>query len=157
MGMGQARRGSGREDGPTLQATPGAGHLGRAPCLLPPRSAQSVRKSGRGSDSRGLEPQAQIHKELWGSAGGEGGVRWGSEESISWGKEGVTGVLFPELGVMICRRRRSMTLRRKKVVRTGIISNKYQKLSWQCPEHQCQFILTERPLAADQALGWGGE
>ena len=68
----------------------------------------------------------------------------------------MTGVLFPELGVMICRRRRSMTLRRKKVVRTGIISSKYQKLSWQCPEHQCQFILTERPLAADQALGGEG-
>lgn len=45
----------------------------------------------------------------------------------------------------------------KKVARIGVISDKCQELSWQCPEHRCQFILAERPLARDQAPGWGGE
>lgn len=38
LGMGKARRGSGLECGPTLQAAPGAGHLSGAPCLPPPGS-----------------------------------------------------------------------------------------------------------------------
>lgn len=154
LGMGQERRGIGREDRPTLQAAPGAGHRGRTPCLLPPRSAWSVLKPRRGSDSGGLEPHAGSEKQ--GALGSwRRGVGWGAEESISWREKGMTGVLFPELGVMIYRRRPSMTVMKKKVLRIGLTGDKCQELSWQYPEHRCQFILTERPLARNQAPGWG--
>lgn len=107
--MGKARRGSGLGWGPTLhptlQAAPGAGHPGSAPCLLPPGSARSFCKPRWGSDSRRLRTT--------GSLGGlvEGYRR---EESIFRGKRGTAGVLYAEFGVMIGRRHPSMTMTKKK-------------------------------------------
>lgn len=58
----------------------------------------------QGSGASGSEKQGDLR--AW-RRGGEG------EKSISWGKGGVTGVLYPELGVMICRRHPSMTMMKK--------------------------------------------
>ena len=37
-----------------------------------------------------------------------------------------------------------------------MIGDKCQELSWQCPEHRCQFILKERPLAGTRPPGGEG-
>lgn len=129
MGMGKARRGSGGEGGPTLRAAPGAGHSGGAPCLLPPGSSLSVPEPRRASDSRGREPQAQNT----GSSGGLSGWEFG--EGVFWGKGDTAGILYLELGVMICGMHPLMTGMEKKVVRIGLIDDKRQELSCQCPEH----------------------
>lgn len=81
LGMGKARRGSGLECGPTLQAAPGAGHLSGAPCLLPPGSDWFFCKS-RGDRTPGVR---SLRLRTTGSFGGlvEG---CGREERISRGK-----------------------------------------------------------------------
>lgn len=81
LGMGKARRGSGLECGPTLQAAPGAGHLSGAPCLLPPGSDRFFCKL-RGDRTPGVR---SLRLRTTGSFGGlvEG---CGREERISRGK-----------------------------------------------------------------------
>lgn len=108
--MGKARRGNGLERGPALRAAPGAGHPGRAPCLLPPGSAPS-------SASPGGEGTPQVRSRRLRTTGSFGGLAegCGRQESVSPGaKGGVAGVLDPALGVMIGRGHSSTTMTKKK-------------------------------------------